>query len=245
MYEMIIAEDDPIISESLMKRFNWEELGFHVAAVVSDGKQAVELLSKSPIDVVLSDIVMYELSGLDVARYIHEHKLPTRMVLLSGYQDFEYARQAIRCGVYAYLLKPIDPEELNSVFSLLRSELSGASSAPAPNSPDDDVLTVKQYLEAHLSENPSVAELANTVHLSARHLSRKFLMAEGRSIGKYTLDLQMRMAMSLIRDGCTDIASVCQRIGFSDEKYFRRVFNSYFGYSVSKVPPKADPAEDA
>ncbi len=241
MYQMIIADDDAIIRGSLLSRYDWESMGFHIAAVCEDGREVIEQLQSGLIDVVLCDIVMCDVSGLEVARYIQENRLHTRVVLISGYQEFEYARRGISYGVSAYLLKPLEVDELQSAFANVAAELKRIEELRAqdkyamPYLQDPDVLRIKTYLQEHLSENPSTAELAEVVHLSARHLSRKFLTAEGQTISKYILDLQMSRAMTLLRSGSMSIPDICQRTGFSDEKYFRRVFRSYFGYSVSKL----------
>ena len=131
-YTLLIADDDAMIRKGLSCLIPWEELGFHLAGVFEDGKPLLEYIRGSTADVVLTDIRMHEISGLDVARYVSEHHLPTRVVILSGYQEFDYAQQAIRYGVQEYLLKPIAIDTLSDTFFRIRGELdreSGEQSA--------------------------------------------------------------------------------------------------------------------
>ena len=99
LYRMIIGDDERVILDSLMKYVDWKSLGFEVVALVEDGKEAIDILRAEKIDVVLCDIMMHEVSGLDVAEYISNENLACEIVLLSGYQDFDYARRAISYNV--------------------------------------------------------------------------------------------------------------------------------------------------
>ncbi len=127
MYRLIIADDEALIRAGLFYRNNWQEMGFEVAAMLEDGKEVLTLLEEQRVDVLLTDICMYQVSGLELANTIHEKYPWMKVILLSGYQEFEYAREAIRCGVYEYLLKPIDYDKLRSVFAKIKKELDDAA----------------------------------------------------------------------------------------------------------------------
>lgn len=123
LYRMIIGDDERVILDSLMKYVDWKSLGFEVVALVEDGKEAIDILKAEKIDVVLCDIMMHEVSGLDVAEYVSDEKLDCEIVLLSGYQDFDYARRAISYNVNEYLLKPINLSTVESVFRKIKEKL--------------------------------------------------------------------------------------------------------------------------
>ncbi len=123
MYKLIIADDEPLMRAGLLYRNDWNSMGYEVAAVLEDGKDVLEYLEKESVDVLLLDICMYQISGLDVAKTVLEKYPKMKIILLSGYKEFEYAREAMRCHVYEYLLKPVDYEKLKSVFAKLKSEL--------------------------------------------------------------------------------------------------------------------------
>lgn len=123
MYRLIIADDEELIRTGLLYRNDWKAMGFEVAAMLEDGSDVLRFMEKERIDVLLTDICMYQVTGLEIARVIQEKYPWVKVVLLSGYREFEYAREAIRCGVYEYLLKPIDYEKLRSIFMKIKEEL--------------------------------------------------------------------------------------------------------------------------
>lgn len=123
MYKLIIADDEAFIRAGLAYGIDWKSMGFEVVAVLEDGSDVLEFLEEQRADVVLADISMYQVTGLEVANVIREKYPWMKVVLISGYREFEYAREALRCKVYEYLLKPIDDEKLNSIFAQIKSEL--------------------------------------------------------------------------------------------------------------------------
>ncbi|MFV0466021.1 MAG: response regulator [Lachnospiraceae bacterium] len=109
---MIIADDEPVITNGIQKLINWNELGFEIVGVYTDGKAALEgMISQKP-DLALLDISMPFLTGIDIITKCNDIGLKTRIIFISGFQDFEYAKNAIKYGAIDYLLKPIIREEL-------------------------------------------------------------------------------------------------------------------------------------
>ncbi|MBO5069192.1 MAG: response regulator [Roseburia sp.] len=127
MYRLIIADDEALIRAGLFYRNNWKEMGFEVVAMLEDGTDVLKILEEQRVDVLLTDICMYQVSGLELANIIQEKYPWMKVVLLSGYREFEYAREAIRCGVYEYLLKPIDYDKLRQIFEKIKQELDAAT----------------------------------------------------------------------------------------------------------------------
>ena len=123
MYQVIIADDEKKIRTGLREIVDWNKLGFEGSQVFADGEDVLAYLEYIMPDVILTDIKMANVSGIEVARYVSEHKMPCRIILLSGFHEFELAVDAVRCGVENYLLKPVDLTELKDVFSKLRKKL--------------------------------------------------------------------------------------------------------------------------
>lgn len=116
MYQLVIVDDEYTIRTGMCNYIDWEAMGFSVAADFEDGKETIAYLEDHHTDVVLTDIEMAEVSGLELARYIKERQLPCKVIILSGYREFEYARKAIEYGVEHYILKPIRMDELHGGF---------------------------------------------------------------------------------------------------------------------------------
>ena len=123
MYKLIIADDEQAIRRGMCRYINWAQMGFEVVADFEDGAEVIDYLREHPADAVLTDIRMADVTGLDVARFVWERRLPVRVVIISGYRDFDYARQAVEYSVEHYLLKPLQMDEVQKVFSRIREEL--------------------------------------------------------------------------------------------------------------------------
>ena len=123
MYSLIIVEDELIARERLTHMVKWETFGFHVDAAFSDGREVLDYLKYNTPDVILTDIKMTHTSGLDVAKYVSEHSMATKVVFLSGYEEFEYAKRAIEYHVSDYLSKPISLPRLKEVFGRIFDQL--------------------------------------------------------------------------------------------------------------------------
>ena len=123
MFKLIIADDEPRIREGLLKIVDWTALGFEVAGCYADGTQVLAHLKRNAADAVLTDIRMPRLNGLEVAREIREHFPHTLCVLVSAYQEFEFAHQAISLGVADYLFKPTRISDIRRVFGNLAKRL--------------------------------------------------------------------------------------------------------------------------
>ena len=95
MYRLIIADDEKVILKGLRDYIDWKEMGFQVVETFEDGKEALEYIKSNLVDVVLSDIEMAEVSGLELARYISEQKTGHKVVIVSSYKEFEYARRCV------------------------------------------------------------------------------------------------------------------------------------------------------
>lgn len=123
MYSVLIVDDEDVIREGLKQVVSWEALGYHIVGAVGSGEEALRFLENTPVDVVLADIRMPRLSGLELARLIKLNYPDSKVVILSGYDNFSYAQNAIRYGVYHYLLKPCAEEEIIEVFTRLHAEI--------------------------------------------------------------------------------------------------------------------------
>lgn len=129
MYKLIIADDEAIIREGIKCLLDWESLGFTLVGEAANGEAALQLIVKESPDIVLLDIRMPKMSGLEVVRLAREQGFSGKVVILSGYSDFNYAKQAIRYGVLSYLTKPIDEDELLEIVTEVRTQLDADAAA--------------------------------------------------------------------------------------------------------------------
>ncbi|KWX80864.1 hypothetical protein AMQ84_02080 [Paenibacillus riograndensis] len=121
--KMLIVDDEPIICKGLRLTIDWAALGIEVIGEAYDGEEALQVMANTEVDFLLSDIRMEGMDGLQLAEQVGQRYPEVRMVIISGYEDFDYARQAMRLGVNDYLLKPVNVDELTGVVGKLADEI--------------------------------------------------------------------------------------------------------------------------
>lgn len=123
MYRLMIVEDEQAIAQGIANSLPWEEWGFQISRVCSNGEEALEAIAVECPDLVLSDIRMPKMDGLELMKRLNKEYPHIRIVILSGYNDFEYLQTAIQNGVSEYLLKPTDIDEFEEVFRKMKKKL--------------------------------------------------------------------------------------------------------------------------
>jgi two-component system response regulator YesN len=144
MYKIVIADDEDNVREGIRESLNWHELGFEVVGVFENGRELIEALEQLQPDVVLTDINMPFMDGLEVSSYLFEHYPHTKIIILTGYDEFEYAQQALKLKVHDYILKPNTADELHEILSKVKDELDDE------NRKVEDLSKLKQQLRESL-----------------------------------------------------------------------------------------------
>lgn len=123
MYKVLLVDDEFLIREAVSAKIQWKELGFELAGLCENGRQAVAFIEEDPVDVVLTDICMPYLDGMELSKYLYENCPQTEIIIFSGYGEFEYAKQALQYHVSEYILKPVTARELTKVLVSVREKL--------------------------------------------------------------------------------------------------------------------------
>ena len=123
MYTIVVADDEEELRSAIVRRINWEEIGFSVVGEAENGIEALELVDRLEPDLLLTDIRMPFISGIELARQVREVRPATQIAFLSGYDDFTYAQQAIQYNIISYLLKPITMAELTAELVQIKRRL--------------------------------------------------------------------------------------------------------------------------
>ena len=123
MLKVFLVEDESTIRETLRDTVPWESIGYTFAGEAADGEMALPLITDAHPDVLITDIRMPFMDGLSLSKLVLEEFPGTKIIILSGYDDFEYARQAIELGVEQYLLKPVTKASLMKVLREVRDKI--------------------------------------------------------------------------------------------------------------------------
>lgn len=127
MYRVIIADDEPYIVEGIKHIINWEEYGIEIAGTASNGVEALELLLREKAELLITDIKMPKMNGLELIHKAKELNLRTRFIILSGYDDFEYLKESIKLGIENYILKPVNSQEFEETIVNVLSKIHSSN----------------------------------------------------------------------------------------------------------------------
>lgn len=123
MYKLILVEDEEDVREGIVQEIDWERYGFEVADTAENGKEAMELIERWVPDVVVTDIKMPFMDGLQLSEWIREWYPTTKVIILTGFDEFEYAQKAIRLQIDEYVLKPFSAQELIDVLVKIKEQI--------------------------------------------------------------------------------------------------------------------------
>ena len=169
MYRLLIVDDDPWVRRWLMEHINWEELGFVTVREAVNGCKAMKLIEEEQPHVVITDIKMDEMDGIELLAKVRDRYSDVRMILLSGYDEFEYARAAIKKGAVDYLLKPIEENELVAIIKRTLAEIEQESTGREHQKKISEQLEQSiQLLQANFVKELLAGDLSDPADLKDR-----------------------------------------------------------------------------
>ena len=248
-YKILAVEDEAAIRENIVKKLGEAHPGFEVAAQAHNGAAALEILKGRAIDLLVTDIRMAVMDGLELVESVYYNYPEMKMIIVSGYNDFEYARRAMPFGVSAFLLKPVDGAELKNALSRVYDRLRDDDSGPwaeQPSLPEKEARvqlaeSAAEYYRANYAKHPVLEQVAERLHVSPTYLGRAFKDHFGVSPSKYLFDLIMNQARKILDERpelmVKEIASI---LGYDDQCYFSRAFKKLTGASPLEYRERVD-----
>lgn len=245
MYKVIIADDEALLKRRLVSTIQWERYDTEIAALASDGREAYDLCLLHKPDILITDIRMPEISGLELAKMLQEAGLNTKVIIISGYADFNYAKEALKYGVVDYVTKPIKEAELienvQACIRLLEREekqlrletFFGDSQEERELflGSDSTLQKILKYIDRHYMEPITSKSVAEVFQFSPAYFSSYFSRNIGQPFSKYLLSYRLMTAQKLLLDSSMRINEVADKVGFNDIQYFNKAFKAMTGCS--------------
>lgn len=237
-FNVMVVEDEPLLLRSLARHIDALDAGFAVTCEADCGTKALELLETNDVHLIISDICMPVMSGLELLKAVQSRYPHILLVLLSGHAEFSYAQEAVRGGALDYLLKPISSSGLEQVLGsagLLLSTRYKLEEDPTltGNSAEQVVELTRIYLREHYTSLVDLSDFAARMGVSSAYLTKLFSKYEGCSPVKYLTNLRLSEARHLLVNTELPIREIGERVGYADQFYFSNVFRKATGYSPS------------
>ncbi len=234
MLNVYIADDEVWITLGLKKLLERINADTWVVGTANNGLTAREEIAQFKPDVVFTDIRMPGLSGLELLQEIPRVSPETKVVIITGYAEFAYAKEALKHHAFDYLLKPIKEEELAKVINSIKNSNTDDEQADSEPVYDKMIDNVIKDIRDHYMEDISLTSLADKYSISTGHLSN--MIKERLQVGfsDYISSLRMQRAKELLRDESMSIQEIAETVGYNDYFYFTKVFKKVVGISPSK-----------
>ncbi|WP_139995637.1 response regulator [Paenibacillus paridis] len=245
MWKVLLVEDEVFVRESIREIIRWEEMGFILAGEAGDGMEALSMIKEDPPDLVLTDIIMPRMDGIELLKEARQAGCSSKFVMLTCMGDFEYMRQAMEYGASNYILKlSMSVKDLRETLHKINAELvksSRAKEAPAPQvlsqperSAHPEVQKILTYIEGHYAQDITVKSLAHYVMMGENYVSALFKKKTGQTLISYLHEFRIHKAKEFLKRTDLTVNEIGERVGFMNDNYFIKIFKRITGTTPSQ-----------
>ena len=233
MWKVMIADDENYMLEAMENLIDWKKMECQLVFKARNGQVLLEQMKKNPPDIIITDIKMPLVSGIEVAKYVYENRLPIKVIILSAYAEFQYAQEAIKYDVCGYIIKTSVIEMLPGMIQKAIGKLSIPVETEKDNEEyySDDILgRLQKYIAEHYTDKLNLTQIAQDIHANGSYLSRLYKTKTGQNLFDVINKMKLEKAKEYMSQG-KRIYEIAQLVGFDDVSYFSRVFRKYEGCS--------------
>ncbi|CAM4498898.1 response regulator [Paenibacillus macerans] len=238
---LLIVDDEPLILGGLVKVIkDAAPLGTEVREA-GNAFEALEVMKGYMPDVTVTDLHMPEKNGFELMEEAKESGLCDRFIILTGYDDFEYVRRALRWGVVDYLLKPLDKNEIAGLLTHIDQELPSEADSEC----ERHTKRILAYTEQHYMNDLSLDHLAELMNLHPNYISSLFKKVTGDTFVNYLNAFRIKEAQKLLgTHRHLSVSEIGRRVGFESKHYFAKVFKKYTGITPGAYRERDETAKD-
>ena len=256
MHKIIIVEDEEIIRNGLAISFDWMDYGCNIVGLAKDGKEGLDMILELNPDIVISDIKMPKMTGIEMIQNAKKQGKDFFSIILTSYAEFGYAKSAIEFGASGYLLKPVDEDELVELLKSITDKINKKNRQKkieesvkdkiiekeddwkiflkAGESSDAIISSVYNIIQSKYTERLSINDVADELKVSNSYISRKLKTKLNTSFVDLLSQYRIKKAISYLEKTDLMIYEISCKAGFSDYKYFCTVFKKYTSLSPSE-----------
>ncbi|WP_042167918.1 response regulator transcription factor [Paenibacillus gorillae] len=251
MFKVLLVEDEEMIRKGLRFTFDWVGADCIVVGEAENGEDGLRQIQALRPDIVIVDVNMPLMDGITmIERSVDE--AACSYIILSGYDEFRLAKEAIRLGVTEYLLKPLEQEQLLAALNRAKSQVEmkrqyaamktagngageslQASVVKLPGKSSRYVSKMIQYVQEHYAEKIGIKDLVEKLEVSATYLNQKFKSETTYTFNDFLSRYRIQKAMELLQRSDEKVYAIAADVGYKDYKYFIAIFKKYAGCTPS------------
>lgn len=250
MTTLLIVDDEPMIRKGIKTLIDFDALKINAVFEAENGIEALEIVKNNKVDLILADINMPKMNGLDFVANIKQISPNTRIAMITGYDSLDYAITALKLGVDDYVLKPVSKVDIIAILNKLmdklktsnqeREALTIAKEINYDNQNDSDMKQIlSEYINKHLADTAfSLQALAEETGYNTSYLSQLFKKIFGVNFRDHLLHLRLEKCKILLLTTNLKIYEIAQQIGIEDSNYLSACFKRIYGISISEFKDK-------
>ena len=247
MLKVMVVEDEELIRKGIVLAVDWASLDCVVVGEAANGEEGLEVAAKCSPGLIITDLKMPKMDGLEMLERLREAGNNAFVIILTAYDSFTYAQQALRLGAVDFLLKPFHDGDLEKAVLNLQNRLSRQEKPPQLRIQEIRSGTKTRYIQEAMDliskncadPNLSVSQVASELGLSEGHLSHLFKKETGTTMGNYLTRCRIQKAMSLLRQRKLKVYEVAEACGYRDITYFSGTFKKLVGMTPSEYQNQA------
>jgi two-component system response regulator YesN len=253
MLKVVVIEDEITLRNGLLYTTPWETWGCEVIGYADNGLSGLDLIRKVRPDIVITDIKMPGLDGIEMIRQLGDES-DAECILITGHSEFDYAKSAVDLGVLAYILKPIDDEELQRAVQKAVNRISERRKIglALTEKPKEVVGKVEQcllpdaadrnryldlaiqFIHEHYRENIGLKDIADHLQISESYLTKLFRGKTSYTVIEFITQFRLKRAIDLLMDPNVKIYEIAEKVGYQDPRYFSTLFKKEMGFTPSE-----------
>jgi two-component system response regulator YesN len=245
MIKVLVVDDEKWVRRGIIEKANWKALEAEVVGEARDGQEGLDMSMKLLPDIVITDMKMPKMDGIEFISKLYKELPKTKVVVVSGYSDYEYTRQALLNKAVDYILKPIESSVINKALDRAIAEYkkgingtrvnnehenescASLTSVNAAKGTNEIVKTVKKYIDLHYSENINLNFISKKFFISDTYFCRVFKKQTGQTFLDYLTSLRMEKARNLIENHHVRMYEAASLVGYKDERHFSKLYRKY------------------
>ena len=242
MLKILIVDDEEVVRQGIRLGVDWDGLGCTVVGEAANGEEGLAAARQYAPELIITDVRMPRMDGIEMMQRLREEGCAAHVIVLTAYNEFDYARSALRFGAADYLLKPFRDQELAAAILRVRQSLNDRGAAPGaqlPRLPGGDkskyVQRTLEYVAGHYGDTDiNITTIARSIGITEGHLSHVFKKETGYTVLNYLTQYRICMACRLLSGGEHKVYEVAEKVGYRDVTYFGSTFKKFTGLSPTE-----------